>query len=112
MSEELITQAREALLRAIPHLSKLRQEIIVDFLMTGKFREPDWYSFKHSQVLDPETKEIRIQAAGIMFDLYTEFDYYVPQFIDNLNKAIDDYEHSRNLQDGKGVPGTPPGTGP
>ena len=88
----------ETLTRALPYLSEKRRELVVNFIMTNKFNEGLWYS--HGEcTLDKPTGSINARTVRLIKDSIC-FLNSTRQALKNLNRAIDDYEYSRNLQDG------------
>ena len=91
----LKTIAREALLRALPHLTPRRRELVLSALMSNPAPN-DWYESWISIPKHKTTFELENSAyyVGIYILLKSEPKHY-KNWVARLNKAIDDIE-SRN----------------
>lgn len=92
MTSNLETIAREALLRALPHLTTHRRELVLSALMSNPAPN-DWYISWNQTPAVESTLELENSTyyVGIYILLKSEPKHY-KNWVARLNKAIDDIE--------------------
>lgn len=92
MTSNLEQQAREALMRALPHLTPRRRELVLSALMSNPSPN-DWYDSWHQTTLVKNAHELEQCTYYICIYMVTKSDpKKYEHWVSKLNKLIDTHE--------------------